>query len=310
MEKEKAFFKIINEICIEKGIQQDILSYGWIRRLTKNGISRNIVHYQFDLNSASSYNIAGDKYATFELLKKNNIPTIEHYMVFNPETRSDYYKKINYKKILNSILSEKKHVIIKANNSYQGKDVFLCENMDESEFVIKQLFLKNDTLSICPYYDISYEYRVIYLCGEIVYVYKKRKPYVTGNGKDTLKQLIIKNKLEENNIIHNLNLNYIPKLKEEVTVSWKHNLSSGAKPLLIDEKDVFIDRIKDIAIKSAKAINIKFASVDIAVTSNNEILVMEINSSVCMNKFTELIPDGYNIAKEVYRKAIIQMFKN
>ena len=36
---------------------------------------------------------------------------------------------------------------------------------------------------------------------------------------------------------------------------------------------------------------------------------MEVNGSVCMNKFTEIIPNGYNIAKEIYSKAIDKMFE-
>ena len=55
-------------------------------------ISKYIIGYQFDLNSAIAYNIAGDKFATYEVLKSNNIPTIEHRMIFNPQTRSKYYK--------------------------------------------------------------------------------------------------------------------------------------------------------------------------------------------------------------------------
>ena len=309
MEKEKVFFKIINEICIEKGIQQDILSYGWIRRLTKNGISRNIVHYQFDLNSASSYNIAGDKYATFEILKNNNIPTIDHYMIFNPNTRSNLYNE-NYKNIIDKLFISNKYVVIKANNSYQGKDVFLCRNVNDTESIIKKLFLENDTLSLCPFYDIKYEYRIIYLCGKIIYAYKKRKPYIIGNGVDTLNQLIKKKEYDLNNVLKDIDLNYIPKKNEEITISWKHNLSNGAIPILIDENDIFLDEIKKIAIKSGNAINIKFASIDIALTSDNKMLVMEINSSVCMNKFTELIPNGYKIAKEIYSRAIEEMFKN
>ena len=35
MESQKAFFKIINDICKEKGIDQEFLSYGWIRKMQK-----------------------------------------------------------------------------------------------------------------------------------------------------------------------------------------------------------------------------------------------------------------------------------
>ena len=105
-------------------------------------------------------------------------------------------------------------------------------------------------------------------------------------------------------------MNYIPKQGEQIIISWKHNLSNGAIPIVIDENDEYMDIIKEIALKSAKAINIKFASIDIALTSKKEVLVMEINASVCMNKFTELIPEGYKIAKDIYSKALDKMFEN
>ena len=308
--EEKAFFRIIDELCNEKKIKQKKLSYGWVRNLSKDGINRNIVHYQFDLNSASAYNIAGDKYATYELLKENNIPTIKHNMIFNPNTRSNFYNK-DYINSTYKLLDENKKIVLKANNSYQGKDVYICENKEQVGEVIEKLFKNNDSLSSCPYYDIDYEYRVIYLCDEILYVYKKRKPFVTGNGEKTIRELI-KNKYNNDNIniLKELDLNYIPKQDEEITISWKHNLSNGAIPIVIDENDEYIDNIKEVALKSAKAINIKFASIDIALTSRKEVLVMEINASVCMNIFIELIPDGYKIAKSIYSKAINKMFEN
>ena len=36
---------------------------------------------------------------------------------------------------------------------------------------------------------------------------------------------------------------------------------------------------------------------------------MEINGSVCMNKFSELVPGGYQIAKEIFSKALDKMFE-
>lgn len=36
MEQSKTFFKIIDELCKEKNIEQKLLSYGWIRELFKS----------------------------------------------------------------------------------------------------------------------------------------------------------------------------------------------------------------------------------------------------------------------------------
>ena len=189
MESIKPFYKMLNEICEEKQIEQKEISYGWIRELKKDNKAHYIMRYQFDLNSEIAYNIAGDKFATYEVLKSNNIPTIEHRMIFSPETRSGYYENKFIDEAKELLINNNNKVVIKANNSCQGKDVFFCVTEDEIEKVVKKLFEeKNDTLSACPYLDIDFEYRVVYLDGEILFVYKKRKPYVTGNDRGEIIQ--------------------------------------------------------------------------------------------------------------------------
>lgn len=312
MSSEKPFFKIMDEICEEKKIKQEIISYGWITKLQKENISKYIIGYQFDLNSAISYNIAGDKFATFEVLKSSDIPTIEHRMIFNPQTRTKYYQNKFLNEAKELLKQNNNKLVIKANDSCKGKDVHFCTNEEEIEKVVEKLFEeKNDTLSACPYIDISYEYRAIYLCGEIVYIYKKKKPYIIGDGKKTVRELISE-KFSENmkmDICREINLNEIPQKGQEVTISWKHNLSSGAEPIVIDENDEFIQTVRKIAKRAGDALNINFASVDVVVTEKNEVLVMEINGSVCMNKFAEIIPNGYEIAKSIYSRAVDKMFE-
>lgn len=312
MSSEKPFFRIMDEICEERNIKQDIISYGWITKLQKENVSKYIIGYQFDLNSAISYNIAGDKFATFEVLKSSNIPTIEHRMIFNPQTRTKYYQNKFLNEAKELLKQNNNKLVIKANDSCKGKDVHFCSNDEEIESVVEKLFeSNNDTLSACPYIDISYEYRAIYLCGEILYIYKKKKPYVIGNGKDTIKELIAKKFSEDMkiDICRGLDVNSVPNDGEEITISWKHNLSSGAEPIIIDENDEYIKEVRNIAKNAGDALNIKFASVDVVVTEKKEVLVMEINGSVCMNKFAEIIPNGYEIAKSIYSKAIDKMFE-
>ena len=87
-------------------------------------------------------------------------------------------------------------------------------------------------------------------------------------------------------------------------------MSGGAEPILVDETDEYLNRVKELAINTGNAMNIKFASVDIALTNKKEILVMDVNGSVCMNRFAEIIPNGYEIAKSVYAKAVDKMFES
>lgn len=307
----KAFYKIMDEICEERKIEQKIISYGWITELKKENVSKYLIGYQFELNSAISYNIAKDKFATYEVLRTHNVPTIEHRMIFNPQTRSRYFKNKFLNEAKELLKQNENKVVLKANDSCKGKDVHYCSTESEIEDTVQKLFDENkDTLSACPYLEIDYEYRVIYLDGEIIYIYKKKKPYVIGNGVSTVRELI-DNKFEKEpvDLCRDLSLEYIPNKDEEVTISWKHNLSSGAEPIIVDESDEYLPEIQKIALKAGNAMNIRFASVDIALTNNKEILVMEVNGNVCMNKFSEIIPNGFEIAKGIYAKAIDKMFE-
>ena len=312
MNDNKPFFKILDELCEEKGIKQEKISFGWIRKLTKNNKSHSLVRYEFDLNSAVSYEIAKDKYATYAMLKNNNIPIIEHLAFFNPVSRSEYFDK-NFRLILELNLKKYGKLVIKANDSCKGKDVYLFDNVLDGIAILEKLFKEGFPLVVlCPYIDIKYEYRAVYLDGEVIYLYKKEKPFVIGDGIKTLSELIDeKRKLAETEIEINkdLNLKYIPKKDEKIIISWKHNLSGGAGAIKITDEDLKYDKIISLAKDAAKSIRIKFASVDVIEDNTTDvILVMEINGSVCMNKFTELVENGYEIAKEIYAKAIDKMF--
>lgn len=296
--------KIIDEICKEKNIEEKKLSFGWIRELKKNGKICHIVRNTFDLNPAGAYDIVNDKYATYEVLKENKIEVLEHIMLFNPITRKDYAENLE-KQVEQALKKFNGKVVIKANNSCQGKDVFLLTEKHAIIEKVRELFEKgSDGVSACPFKDIEAEYRVIYLDGNIEYVYKKEKPYVTGDGKNSLKNLI-GNKID---LDEKLNLDYIPLKDEKVIISWKHNLSLGAIPKKISENDKYVEKVKEIALKAGKATNIRFASIDISQTKTKEIFVMEINGNVCMSKFAEDVPGGYEIAKKIYSKAIDKMF--
>jgi len=308
MKKGKtAVYKIIDELCKEMDIEVESLSFGLIRTLKKENKIRNIIRYRFDLNSVISFEIANDKYATFELLKNNDIPIISHHMFFNPNTRKDYVTSfdLDIAKELFEKYNEK--IVIKANDSCQGKEVFLIDKKENIEEFFIDLFGRGyDSLSLCPFEKIKNEYRVIVLDNECLFSYKKELPKIIGDGIKSIEDYVI-----DLNIAipdKRLDLEYVPKKGEECYLSWKFNLSGGAIPKEIEDLNKK-EKIEEIAKNASKAINIRFASVDIIENENCELKVMEINATVCMNKFTEKFENGYEIAKEIYRKAMKKMFE-
>lgn len=307
MQKNSDFYKIIKKICEEKGISVRDASFGYVIELKKKEKTFHIVGESFELNSSSSDKIASDKFACYSVLIQNEIPSVKYNMIFNPQTRSEYENN-DIKKAMILFEQYGGKVILKANNSCSGKDVFCINSKEELKRKIIEEFVNGkDSLSICPFYEIDYEYRAIFLDGEIIFCYKKEKPYIIGNGERSVKDLLVEKNIED--IYEGLDLNYIPKENEKIEISWKHNLCLGGVPKLEIEESKK-EKICELAKKAGNAIGIRFASIDIVETKTNELLVMEINSNVCMKKFAENIPSGLEIEYDIFSQAIDKMFEN
>lgn len=298
---------MIEEICREKGIEMVDISYDWITILKKGNIEKKLINNNFYLNSRVSVELAKDKYSTYEVLKYYGIPMIEHKPLFNPEIMPNV-EGINRDF---EVLKNAEKQVIKASDSSQGKDVFVSQNEKEKIQIVKNLFQKEfGVVVVCPYVEIEFEYRAIVLDGEVIFLYKKQKPFVVGNGEWNVKRLIEHDLKYLTEPMTDLDLESIPKKGEKVTVGWKHNLSNGAIPLIVNQEDLYVEEVKKIALETGKAMEIKFASVDICVTKEKKICVMEVNSNVCISKFCELMPNGYEIGKNIYARVIDKMFEN
>jgi len=305
--------ELIYEICKELNIKIEELSYGWIYKLTKDGKIRYIGRKSFDINNVESSTIASDKYATYEVLKSQNIPIIEHKIIFDPEKRKDYMSKKEIIDIISSEFMKNGKIVVKPNTGETGKDVFRCYSVKEIEKIVKELLKNNSSISICPYYDIKNEYRVFYLRGEVLLIYKKIKPFVIGDGKSSLKELVSKLNLPKNDVVEEnlskLDLNYIPENKEKIELSWKHNLSGGATPKIIEKEDKIYKKVEKLAIKTGKTLNMLFATVDIIETNNDNFYVLEVNSGIGATLFSKLAPNGKSIVKDMYKKALVEFFR-
>lgn len=310
--EERIFHVLMREVCAEMGIKVEKLSYDWILQLSKDGKVRHVTGTRFDLNPEATGDIACDKYATYEVLNSQNVPIIEHVMIFNPATRSSL---IGNDGIWLTVTSEfRKHgcLVFKPNYGCEGQGVFLCHSIKETESAIQKLFKTQDSISICPYYDIKTEYRTFYLDGEVKLIYGKTKPFVVGNGISTIGELVAELNLPDKSVVKDnlkdLNLSYIPTMGEKVDISWKHNLSGGAKPNILEKGELY-EQIEQLAIRAGKAMNINFATIDIIETTDGNLYVLEINSGIGATIFVESVDGGIEIIKDIYRQAVKKLFQ-
>lgn len=311
--EERFFHKIIKELCLEMDIKFEKLSYDWVLQLSKDGKVRHITRNLFDNNPQATGSIVDDKYATYEVLKSQKVPVIKHTMLFNPAIRGEYIPEEGNWNMVLSEFSKYGSLVVKPNDGCEGQDIELCHNLREAEIAIQKLFNQNHaTVSLCPFYDIKTEYRNFYLNGEVLLIYGKTRPYVIGDGKQSLNELIETLHLPDKKIVQDnlnvLDMTYVPKEGEKIDISWKYNLSGGAIPNILEQGKLY-NEIEKLAIQAGKAMNINFATIDIIQTVDNQLYVMEINSGVCAKIFTQKVDGGYGMIKEVYRKALQALFE-
>lgn len=300
MNRNKKINEIIKEICIEEDIQCQELSDDWVIKLTKNNKNKFIVGYKFDLNTQAVSEICNDKFALYAVLESEKIPVIKYNILFKDEEE----KLEHYFRLYNE------NVVLKPNNGTCGNNVLhICElNKLKEEY--KRLIKTNYSISICPFYEIESEYRIIYL-PNLQYMYKKVKPIIIGDEIRRIKDLLIEfnpsyfgNDDNFNN--DKIDLNYVPKINEKIEYEWRFNLSKGAKIDTVnnEERKILLDISKEIIDK----IDLKFVSIDIVKLSNGKYCVMEINSGVMMENLINLEKHGYDMAKKIYKEAINNMF--
>ncbi|MEM9936470.1 MAG: hypothetical protein AAF824_22785 [Bacteroidota bacterium] len=311
--KERALITIIKSLAKKMDLEISLFCYKWVIQIRKYRTTRHIIGYDWELNTSTAQLIAKDKYACYELLKKANLPTIEHKLFLN--TQSQHYIGGNgsWHELVTFYKSNNFDIVCKPNVGTGGNSVFRVQNQLELESACHHLFSKSRGLTVSPYYDIRFEYRVIVLQGEALLVYSKEKPSISGDGKRALLELLLEfseqKKISLQSLdISKLNLDSIPDKNEVVHVGWQHNLGKGANASLVNEEKKY-NEISKLGIDAASAINASFVSVDIVETVNG-LFVLEINSGIMMEYFSSISHQHFNITTNIYRKALTKMFES
>ena len=301
------FKKIIKEICDEENINYSVISKDWIIVLEKNNVTNIITGYKFGINNHALGELLDDKYATFELLSKKNIPIIEHNIIYGPGNNNQYAIGSNSEEYVKGLFYKyNQNVVLKINDGTCGANVLHIKNIDELVEQYKNLSKKYFSMSLCPYYDIENEYRAIVVNGKTELLYKKTKPVVIGDGKSTLRELLINFNSEyfkENKILEDEVYSCILPENDVFEFDWRFNLAKGSKASF-DISEVLKNDIECLAEEISRKIGLGFGSIDIIKTTDNKLFVMEINSGVMMENFIKQVPNGYEIAKNIYKKVI------
>lgn len=268
---KRFFVEAITQVAKEQGIEAIWFSDDWVCELIQGNKKSFIYGFNFPLNQATTWEIAKDKAATSHLLTKYGVNCVKHVLFVKPELQKYDLESTSGNKIFEYVNQLAYPFVCKDNRGAGGNNVFKINSKKEFEDALSLIWEKNRGISICPFYDIDFEYRFFVLDGEIQFAFKK----VLSKDDD-----------------------------------WKFNLSQGGSVELVDLESVPAD-IKDMAIKSAECLTLKICSVDIIKLKNSsQHLVLEINTAITTEYFSQTSPEAKEMSHKLYSNILKKIFED
>jgi glutathione synthase/RimK-type ligase-like ATP-grasp enzyme len=312
LNSQRIFVDAVTKYCARHGIKFEIRSQGWLIVMQRGARRHFAFGYDVGLNSAMAHRIANDKAATAEVLEISGVPCIPHTLFLSPELNEYIPPTGSWEAMLALLQQHAKGIVVKPNEGTTGRSVFLVTTKPRLELAVKRIFSSSLSLAISPYVDIEDEVRVVVVDDLPLVVYSKNRPSITGDGKHSLLELALVATPPERRTtvltrlaseLDKADLDAILPLGQRRVLNWRHNLDSGAQPILLEQGKTR-EACVQIAIKAAKAIEIKFGSIDI-VQLNGSWHVLEVNSGVMMEALGKLHPD---LVYAAYSAALDKVF--
>jgi glutathione synthase/RimK-type ligase-like ATP-grasp enzyme len=312
LNSQRMFVNAVSKYCARNGIAVDIQSQGWLM-IMQRGSKRHLTFgYDVGLNGAVAHQIANDKAATAEVLQLTGVPCIPHTLFLSPKM-SEYIPPQRSWEAMNALLRQNPAgIVVKPNAGTSGESVFKVSTEAELELAAHRIFTASLGLAISPYVEIEDEIRVVLLDHEPVVVYSKNRPAVTGDGKHSLLELALAATPTERRsavlpaMLSGFDpaaLDAVPPPGERRLLNWRHNLDSGAQPVLL-EPGAFREACNGIAARAAQAIGIRFGSIDV-VRVDGALKILEVNSGVMMEALGRQHPD---LVEAAYGAALDKVF--
>lgn len=278
-EKTGMMRKIYEKICQESNYKVEFYCDNYITVINKN---KSIIDYDYCLNNTSAMEICRDKSATAAIMIAAKIPCVPHILIKG--NKGGMVEIVNqYVKLWNG------PIVVKPAGGSNGIGVKKISDPIGLERYVLDYVVSGFTVS--PFVEIINEYRIVCLDGQVILVYKKNLPVVTGNGTANILQLIT----EKYSIypyccttliksLETTELFRIPIDGEIVNLSWRHNLCHGAFPTPVNTE--CHNNLIPLALKVVTALNLRYGAVDIIeTTGSDKFQVLEVNSTPGFTNF-------------------------
>lgn len=275
-------FALLEQVCARQNLQLTHLSKGYLAALTRKfapanpsdpalspppqPLTRYIWGRDFGLNPASSAAILNDKYAIYETLTYHHIPAVECQIIYPEGDPNPWAVGCNSLAFAAQYFrAHGSHIVLKPNYGSQGIGVRQVASLPELARAYREVFARSYSASLCPFYDVQHEYRVVILDGAVRLAYMK-----TAHG------------------------------------DWRFNLHHGALASPIPPADY--PAIISLARQAFRALDLRFCSVDIIKTTDDQLLVMELNNGVTLTGYLKQHPEELDRIRSIYHDAVAAIF--
>jgi D-alanine-D-alanine ligase-like ATP-grasp enzyme len=312
LNSRRTFVDAVKKYCADHGITIESRSQGWLLILQRGAKRHFAFGYDLGLNSAIAHRIASDKAATAEILRFCGVPCVPHTLILNPKQNEYVAPSQPWETMLRLLKENPNGLVVKPNEGTSGESVFKVSNEQDLELAAHRIFSANASLVLSPWLDIENEVRVVLLDHHPLIVYNKIRPFVTGDGQHSLLELALAATPAEaratvlSGMARDLDraaLDRILPLGQRQVLNWRHNLDSGAQPVVL-EQGAMRDACVAMAVNAAKSIDIRFGSIDL-VQADGAWQVLEVNSGVMMEALSRLHPD---LVYAAYSAALDKVF--
>ena len=270
------------------------------------------ISYRYHFNTFNSILKCNDKFETNKLLRNNNIPVPNSFLIPINIT----YQNLESLLVKNNI---KYPFVIKDNNGTFGLNIYTnIDNIQKAMINLNKLSQVRNKALIEEQIDGDC-YRIFIFNKQIIDIIKREKPYIIGNGTDKITQLINKyneSQKEKNLYETNVNIDYINQqgynvdsileINEKIYITNIINFHNGAKVSRVDIKLVPPKNLKmfvDICdLLNIKCIGIDYLSKDINIEYDlNNGKILEINGTPDTEIHTLLNNDTDIVAKNFFK---------
>jgi glutathione synthase/RimK-type ligase-like ATP-grasp enzyme len=304
---QRIFLESVKKYCLAHNIAIEVRSGGWLLVMQRGSQRRVAFGYEVGLNSAAAHLIASDKAAAAETMKLARVPCIPHTLFLGPKL-SAHVPGSGSREAMRELLDQHPHgLVVKPNEGTSGEAVFRVTTKQQLELAVERIFAAYPSLAISPYVEIEDEVRVVLLDDRALIVYSKQRPSVIGDGRRSLRELALAMTPAErqSSVLQIIaddfgeaDLDAIPSAGQRHMLNWRHNLDSGAEPVLVNDGDIR-DACVGLARDAAAAIGIRFGSIDV-VRAGGAWQILEVNSGVKMEalgrRHPELVHAAYHAA--------------